>query len=50
VKADPGVALIDSMGADRLLGADDMLFIAPGSAKLRRLHGSLFPNQDPKNL
>jgi DNA segregation ATPase FtsK/SpoIIIE-like protein len=35
-----GVALIDSIGAERLLGADDMLFIAPGSAKLRRLHGS----------
>ena len=31
--------ILDSIGAERLLGAGDMLFMSPGSAKLRRLHG-----------
>ncbi len=31
--------ILDSIGAERLLGAGDMLFLPPGSAKLRRLHG-----------
>jgi S-DNA-T family DNA segregation ATPase FtsK/SpoIIIE len=31
--------ILDSIGAERLLGAGDMLFMPPGSAKLRRLHG-----------
>jgi S-DNA-T family DNA segregation ATPase FtsK/SpoIIIE len=31
--------ILDSSGAERLLGAGDMIFMAPGSAKLRRLHG-----------
>jgi len=30
--------ILDSIGAERLLGAGDMLSMAPGSAKLRRLH------------
>jgi DNA segregation ATPase FtsK/SpoIIIE, S-DNA-T family len=33
--------ILDSIGAERLLGAGDMLFMPPGSAKLRRLHGAL---------
>jgi DNA segregation ATPase FtsK/SpoIIIE, S-DNA-T family len=32
--------ILDSIGAERLLGAGDMLFMPPGTAKLRRLHGS----------
>jgi DNA segregation ATPase FtsK/SpoIIIE, S-DNA-T family len=31
--------ILDSIGAERLLGAGDMLFMAPGTATLRRLHG-----------
>jgi DNA segregation ATPase FtsK/SpoIIIE, S-DNA-T family len=31
--------ILDSIGAERLLGAGDMLFMSPGSARLRRLHG-----------
>ncbi|HSR58384.1 MAG TPA: DNA translocase FtsK [Candidatus Binataceae bacterium] len=31
--------ILDSIGAERLLGAGDMLFMPPGSAKLMRLHG-----------
>jgi DNA segregation ATPase FtsK/SpoIIIE, S-DNA-T family len=31
--------ILDSIGAERLLGAGDMLFMPPGTAKLRRLHG-----------
>jgi S-DNA-T family DNA segregation ATPase FtsK/SpoIIIE len=31
--------ILDSIGAERLLDAGDMLFMSPGSARLRRLHG-----------
>jgi len=31
--------ILDSIGAERLLGDGDMLFMPPGTAKLRRLHG-----------
>ena len=31
--------ILDSIGAERLLGDGDMLFLPPGTAKLRRLHG-----------
>lgn len=31
--------ILDSIGAERLLGAGDMLFLPPGTAHLRRLHG-----------
>ncbi len=31
--------ILDSIGAERLLGAGDMLFMPPGTAKLIRLHG-----------
>jgi S-DNA-T family DNA segregation ATPase FtsK/SpoIIIE len=31
--------ILDSIGAERLLGAGDMLFMPPGTAKLHRLHG-----------
>src|SRR5712691_154294 len=31
--------ILDSIGAERLLGAGDMLFMPPGTARLRRLHG-----------
>src|SRR5208282_1487494 len=31
--------ILDSIGAERLLGDGDMLFMPPGTAKLKRLHG-----------
>jgi len=31
--------ILDAIGAERLLGAGDMLFLPPGTAHLRRLHG-----------
>src|SRR5260221_4586352 len=33
--------ILDSNGAEQLLGYGDMLFIPPGSARLVRLHGPL---------
>ncbi|HEY6008583.1 MAG TPA: DNA translocase FtsK, partial [Geobacteraceae bacterium] len=32
--------ILDSMGAEALLGGGDMLFLPPGTAKLQRVHGS----------
>jgi S-DNA-T family DNA segregation ATPase FtsK/SpoIIIE len=32
--------ILDSMGAERLLGKGDMLFMSPGSQHLRRIHGA----------
>ncbi len=32
--------ILDAMGADRLLGQGDMLFLPPGSSRLQRLHGA----------
>jgi S-DNA-T family DNA segregation ATPase FtsK/SpoIIIE len=33
--------ILDQIGAERLLGRGDMLFMPPGSARLQRLHGPL---------
>ncbi len=33
--------IIDSMGAERLLGKGDMLYLAPGTSTLQRVHGPL---------
>ena len=33
--------ILDSMGAESLLGKGDMLFLPPGSGRMRRLHGPL---------
>jgi len=32
--------ILDSIGAERLLGGGDMLFLPPGTAKVQRLHGA----------
>ena len=32
--------ILDSIGAEQLLGRGDMLFLPPGSARLRRVHGA----------
>ncbi len=33
--------ILDTVGAENLLGMGDMLFLPPGTAKMRRLHGTL---------
>jgi S-DNA-T family DNA segregation ATPase FtsK/SpoIIIE len=33
--------ILDTIGAERLLGAGDMLFLPPGVSKLQRIHGAL---------
>ena len=33
--------ILDSIGAEQLLGSGDMLFLPPGSARLVRIHGAL---------
>ncbi|HEY6418982.1 MAG TPA: DNA translocase FtsK 4TM domain-containing protein [Candidatus Binataceae bacterium] len=42
--------ILDSIGAERLLGAGDMLFMPPGSAKLRRLHGPFVSENEIRKL
>jgi S-DNA-T family DNA segregation ATPase FtsK/SpoIIIE len=37
--------ILDGMGAEKLLGQGDMLFIPPGSSRLTRIHGA-FLNED----
>jgi len=38
--------ILDSMGAEHLLGRGDMLFLPPGSANLTRLHGPLVTEKE----
>jgi S-DNA-T family DNA segregation ATPase FtsK/SpoIIIE len=38
--------ILDSMGAEHLLGRGDMLFLPPGSASLLRLHGPLVTEKE----
>jgi len=40
--------ILDQMGAEKLLGAGDMLFMPPGVAKLRRLHGAYVSDDEIK--
>src|SRR5208282_1801044 len=42
--------ILDSIGAERLLGAGDMLFMPPGTAKLRRLHGPFVGEHEIRRL
>jgi len=42
--------ILDSIGAERLLGAGDMLFMPPGSAKLRRLHAPFVSESELRKL
>ncbi len=42
--------ILDSIGAERLLGAGDMLFMPPGSARLRRLHGPFVSELEIRRL
>ena len=42
--------ILDSIGAERLLGAGDMLFMPPGTATLRRLHGPFVSEAEIRNI
>ncbi|MFP4582871.1 MAG: DNA translocase FtsK [Desulfococcaceae bacterium] len=38
--------VIDTNGAEKLLGNGDMLFLPPGTARLRRIHGSFISEEE----
>ena len=42
--------ILDSIGAERLLGAGDMLFMPPGSATPRRLHGPFVSESEIRRI
>jgi len=42
--------ILDTIGAEHLLGAGDMLFLPPGSSKLTRLHGAFVSSAEIKRI
>ena len=42
--------ILDQMGAEKLLGAGDMLFIPPGSSRLTRIHGAYVSDQEIERI
>ena len=42
--------IIDGNGAETLLGNGDMLFLPPGTARIKRIHGAYISDNDVKNL
>ncbi|MHB8764252.1 MAG: DNA translocase FtsK [Deferrisomatales bacterium] len=42
--------ILDSMGAESLLGGGDMLFLPPGTGRLERLHGSYVSEEEIARL
>ena len=42
--------IIDSMGAENLLGNGDMLFMSPGSRIPKRIHGAYVSDEEIKNI
>ena len=42
--------ILDAMGADKLLGKGDMLYLPPGSAKLVRAQGALVTDQEIQSV
>jgi S-DNA-T family DNA segregation ATPase FtsK/SpoIIIE len=42
--------ILDTIGAEHLLGAGDMLFLPPGSSKLMRLHGAFVSSAEIKRI
>ena len=42
--------MLDSIGAEHLLGKGDMLFLPPGSARLSRIHGAYVSEQEIARL
>ncbi|MBX7145011.1 MAG: hypothetical protein K1X79_11205, partial [Oligoflexia bacterium] len=42
--------ILDQMGADKLLGRGDMLFLQPGAEALRRIHGAFISDAEVKKV
>jgi S-DNA-T family DNA segregation ATPase FtsK/SpoIIIE len=42
--------ILDVMGADRLLGMGDMLFLSPGASSLQRLHGAFISDEEVERI
>ncbi len=42
--------ILDQLGADKLLGDGDMLFIPPGSSRLTRIHGPYVSDQEIERI
>lgn len=42
--------ILDSIGAERLLGDGDMLFLPPGTARLTRIHGAYVSDQEIRRV
>ena len=42
--------ILDTQGAEHLLGAGDMLFLPPGSSKLLRVHGAYVSEGEMRRL
>ncbi len=42
--------ILDTIGAEHLLGSGDMLFLPPGSAKLIRIHGAFISSAEIKRV
>ena len=38
--------ILDELGAEKLLGAGDMLFVPPGTSKLVRIHGAFVSDRE----
>ena len=42
--------ILDTSGAEHLLGAGDMLFMPPGTAKLQRIHGAFLSEKETERV
>ncbi len=42
--------ILDGSGAEHLLGAGDMLFLPPGAAKLKRIHGAFIDEEETERI
>ena len=42
--------ILDTGGAERLLGAGDMFFLPPGTSKLQRIHGAFISEKEVKRV
>lgn len=42
--------ILDEIGAEKLLGRGDMLFLPPGSSELKRIHGTFISEEETKRI
>ncbi len=42
--------ILDTMGAEKLLGMGDMLFMPPGTSRLQRIHGAFLSEKEIKKI